>query len=221
MVIANLSRTLEGAEGIVIQQRTTDGYVNVTQLCKAHAQKTGERKDASEWFETEMAKAALATLAERLNVPATSLYESKRGRSGGTWVHPRVIVRFAMWLDNDFSLQVEDWVHEWMASAQNPIQMTFNELNHLEMMLSSVLQALKLIHTATHNAHFLLNTVRGQLQEIRSSQTVRTLDVDSHRKYTAKLESVDNKLDELSNELSKFDIPPNAIEEFDGFPNLE
>lgn len=220
-MVTNLSRTLEGVEGIVIQQRTADGFVNVTQLCKAHIQKTGERKDASEWFETEMSKAALSTLAERLNVPTTSLYERKPGRNGGTWIHPRVAVRFAMWLDNDFSLQVEDWVHDWMTTAQNPIQMTFSELNHLEMMLDAVLQALKLIHTATHNAHFLLNTARTQLQEIRSSQAVRMLDAESHRKYTAKLESVNNKIGELSNELSKFDIPVDALNEFGGFSSLE
>lgn len=28
-----------------------------------------------------------------------------------------------MWLSEDFSLQVEDWVHEWLSNAYNPIQL--------------------------------------------------------------------------------------------------
>jgi DNA repair ATPase RecN len=207
MALANFSRTLKGVEGVVIRQRTVDGYINATQLCKAHTQKTNERKDASEWFETEMAKSALATLSKKLNVPIESLSERKAGRSGGTWIHPRLAVRFSMWLDDDFSLQVEDWVHEWVTTAQNPIQMTFNELNHLEAMIDSVLQALKLIHTAVHNAHYLLSTASHQLKEIRSSQTVRMLDAKSYREYASRVDRVDSKIEELSSQLEKLELP--------------
>jgi hypothetical protein len=28
-----------------------------------------------------------------------------------------------MWLNEDFSLQVEDWVHEWISSVNNPIRL--------------------------------------------------------------------------------------------------
>ena len=49
------------------------------------------------------------------------MYVKKGGTNQGTWLHPRLAVRFAMWVNDDFSLQVEDWVQEWFATKQNPI----------------------------------------------------------------------------------------------------
>jgi KilA-N domain len=110
-------------DGVSVDQRQQDGYVNATQLCKAHREKTGERKDPRNWLETNAAKSAMAKLSEITGIPVIELVEQKTGRYGGTWIHPRLTVRFAMWLSEDFSLQVEDWVHSWLNSAYNPIQL--------------------------------------------------------------------------------------------------
>jgi hypothetical protein len=118
--ILTIARDIDGQ---AVEQRQQDGYVNATQLCKAHRQKTGERKDPSEWFSNKSAQSALAKLSEITGIPVINLIQQKTGRYGGTWIHPRLAVRFAMWLSEDFSLQVEDWVHEWLASGYNPIQL--------------------------------------------------------------------------------------------------
>lgn len=118
--IITISRPLGGA---VVDQRQQDGYVNATQLCKAHREKTGERKDPGNWLETNTAKSAIAKLSEITGIPVIRIVEQKTGRYGGTWIHPRLAVRFAMWLSDDFSLQVEDWVHDWMSSGYNPIRL--------------------------------------------------------------------------------------------------
>jgi hypothetical protein len=105
--------------GVMVEQREVDGYVNATQLCKAHQAKTRERKDPSEWLSNKSSISAIAKLSEITGIPVIDLVQPKKG--AGTWIHPRLAVRFAMWLSDDFSLQVEDWVHEWMATGQNPI----------------------------------------------------------------------------------------------------
>ena len=61
-------------------------------------------------------------LSETTGIPVVNLYEVKEGRNGGTWIHPRLSVRFTMWLNDDFSLQVEDWVHSWLRTGQNPVK---------------------------------------------------------------------------------------------------
>lgn len=110
-------------EGIPVNQRENDGYVNATHLCNAHKIKTGEDKAPGDWLVTNMAKSAIAKLSKTTGIPVVCLTETKEGRNGGTWIHPRLAVRFTMWLNDDFSLQVEDWVHTWLSSASNPVRL--------------------------------------------------------------------------------------------------
>lgn len=111
-------------EGLPVNQRQIDGYVKTNQLCEAHRVKTGERKDPSEWLSNKSSKAVIEKLSAVTGIPVTALTEVKQGgKYQGTWIHPRLAVRFAMWLSEDFSLQVEDWIHEWLSTAHNPIQL--------------------------------------------------------------------------------------------------
>jgi hypothetical protein len=66
-------------EGIAIYQRETDGYVNATQICKAHLEITGERKDTSNWLQTKMAQSAINKLSLVTGIPVTELIEVKQG----------------------------------------------------------------------------------------------------------------------------------------------
>lgn len=102
-------------EGISVNQREEDGYVNATELCKAHRKATDERKDPSDWLRLKSSQSAMQKLSDVTGIPVTSLSSTVQGKGKhqGTWIHPRLAVRFAMWLNDDFSLQVEDWVHAW------------------------------------------------------------------------------------------------------------
>jgi hypothetical protein len=104
--------------GISVYQRENDGYVNATQICKAHRQITGEQKEPSEWLSNKSAKSAINKLSSVTGIPVTELVEAKQtGKYRGTWIHPRLAVRFAMWVNDDFSLLVEDWIHKWFESS--------------------------------------------------------------------------------------------------------
>jgi hypothetical protein len=110
--------------GLIVYQRQLDGYVNATQISKIHRDFSGERRDPSDWLRTETANRAIAKLSSVTGIPVTDLVEIKQGgKYQGTWIHPKLVVRFAMWVNDDFSLQVEDWVHEWLSSANNPIRL--------------------------------------------------------------------------------------------------
>lgn len=110
--------------GIIVYQRQLDGYVNATQISKIHRDLTDERRDPSDWLRTETASRAIAKLSSVTGIPVTDLVEVKQGgKYQGTWIHPRLVVRFAMWVNDDFSLQVEDWIHDWVSSSNNPIRL--------------------------------------------------------------------------------------------------
>ena len=102
-----------------IRQRSEDGYVNATALSKAHQAATNERRDVGHWLETQAAQRAIQHLSLKTGIPVIKLVEAKKGRHGGTYIHLRLSVRFAMWLNDEFGYLVEEWVEQWMTTGRN------------------------------------------------------------------------------------------------------
>jgi len=116
-----IERTLNGQ---IAHQDQINGYVNATQISKIHRNLTNERREPNDWLRTETAQRAINKLSSATGIPQSDLIIIKQGgKYQGTWIHPRLAVRYAMWVNEDFSLQIEDWVHEWISSANNPIRL--------------------------------------------------------------------------------------------------
>ena len=82
------------------------GFFNAT----AAADKFGKRVD--HW----LANKETSEYIERLNTRISGdLILTKRGRNGGTWLHPKLGVVFARWLDVDFAIwcdeQIDNIIH--------------------------------------------------------------------------------------------------------------
>ncbi|HYX19180.1 MAG TPA: KilA-N domain-containing protein [Nostoc sp.] len=121
--------------GIAVEQRVVDGFINATAMAVAHG------KDISEWLALEMILRLVTALAKKLGVDpipgkvGNSVYTRvsatyptivivKRGspeNGGGTWVHPKLAVHVGQWCSEEFALQVSDWIEEWMTTGKNPI----------------------------------------------------------------------------------------------------
>lgn len=84
------------------------------------------------WFNATQAAAKWSKLpAEWLRLPATTSYinafkrkygnipysETRRGSGGGTWLHPKLAVSFARWLDDDFAVWCDDKIDEIIRAA--------------------------------------------------------------------------------------------------------
>ncbi|MBH3440534.1 KilA-N domain-containing protein [Pseudomonas luteola] len=77
----------------------SDGWINATDIAKRF------KKRPVDWLKQEETKNYLAALAEALNCDPASLLETRPGRhQGGTWLHPKLAVAFARWLDLKFSV---------------------------------------------------------------------------------------------------------------------
>lgn len=77
----------------------SDGWINATDVAKRYG------KRPVDWLKQDDTKQYLAALGEALNCDPESLLETKRGRyQSGTWLHPKLGVAFARWLDMKFSV---------------------------------------------------------------------------------------------------------------------
>lgn len=101
-------------EGELINQRSSDGYINATAMCRAVG------KEWSRYRATEGAKAFFKALALDLALTEAQLALTMLGTPGGdarnqgTWVHPRVAIHLAHWLSAEFAVKVSGWVHDWL-----------------------------------------------------------------------------------------------------------
>lgn len=186
--------------GIDVQQRLSDGYINVSQLCKAHYEKTEESKKPSEWLSNNSTQSMIEKVATVEGIPANELIEVKRGRNGGTWIHPRLAIRFATWLNDDFSLQVEDWVQKWTTGNLTTVQLAFSELRELAEIVEVATKATQMIHTAAHGLTAILNMARHKLYSIRVSQPYMFKNNDL---YYKQVDRVEERIYELFDQLDK------------------
>lgn len=105
------------ANGSIVQQRATDGYINATALCQA----AGKR--IAKYLENDGTKEFLAELSADVRIRTSELTQSVRDgfpENQGTWVHPQVAINLAQWLSPKFAVQVSRWVYDWMSGKTVP-----------------------------------------------------------------------------------------------------
>lgn len=91
-------------EGQEITIRQSDGYWNATQMCQRYG------RLFADFTRLKSTKAYLAALSPVMGIPITGLILSQQGGTPseqGTWVHRRVALKLAAWLNPHF----EVWVY--------------------------------------------------------------------------------------------------------------
>jgi hypothetical protein len=126
--------------GVRVEQRTDNGFINGTAMCTAH------NKRLDSWLHTQDALEVFEVLAvdlgvfinysdlSNLDVPRLSakkyaeifpdLIITKRGSpstGGGSWLHPDLAMQLAQWCNKRFAIQVSRWIREWLTAGQIPI----------------------------------------------------------------------------------------------------
>lgn len=77
----------------------SEGWINATEIAKR------ERKRLDKWLATQETQDYIDALGRHLNTPKKGdLIKAVRGRSGGTWLHPKLAVAFARWVSADFAV---------------------------------------------------------------------------------------------------------------------
>jgi hypothetical protein len=116
---------LELDNGYIIESRDEDGYINITNLCKAGG------KEFKDWNRLDKTKAFLKALSTAVGISTAVLIQlgtgSKFGtteENTGTWVHPQVAINIAQWISPQFDVKVSAWVFEVMITGKIDITNT-------------------------------------------------------------------------------------------------
>lgn len=106
----NITRKLNEFD---VVQRTKDSMFDATSLLKQWNDANGMKKKLDHFFENDNTNEFIKVLEieENLNT-RNSVYLKNRGKNGGTWMHPYLFVKFAMWLNPKFEYHVIKFVYD-------------------------------------------------------------------------------------------------------------
>lgn len=92
-----------------------DGWFNATEAAKRYG------KDAHEWVRLPETKRYLAALERTYGkIPHVETSRARADRGGGTWLHPKLAVKFARWLDVDFEVWCDMLIDQILRGAPLP-----------------------------------------------------------------------------------------------------
>jgi hypothetical protein len=121
-------------EGINISVRESDGYVNLTQMCKAYD------KRLDNWLRLKTSKAEMDALSDSLR-SEESLLEVVKGkfsdsREQGTWGHPLLAVKVARWI----SPQLANWLdaHSYVLMSDGKTSLDIDPFERMQEILSDL-----------------------------------------------------------------------------------
>jgi hypothetical protein len=106
-------------EGQVVQFNG-DGWLDATRIAERFGKKPGH------WLELDSTKEYIARLTERMaksNVGKSdiTLVRTRRGNSttSGSWLHPKLAVKFARWLSVDFEIWADEQIDALLRGSQS------------------------------------------------------------------------------------------------------
>ena len=118
--------TLNIEENKHLLVRDCDGYINATALCKAGG------KLFNNYHQNKQTLAYVQALEQNTGISDSKLIQIKKGKNGGTWVHPRVATHLAQWISSEFAVQVTAWISEWRLLSQKNDQEYIRSLQDIK-----------------------------------------------------------------------------------------
>lgn len=107
--------------GSVVRQNHKDKFFNATDLVKIgnkYRENIGlSKKDLYQYFDNPSTKEFIKKIMKKENV--ADVKQTKRGKSGGTWVHPLIIIDIAMWLSPDFKYEALKWIEDKLTESRD------------------------------------------------------------------------------------------------------
>jgi hypothetical protein len=110
-----ISRDFHGA---TIRQRSSDGYLNATDMC----QSTGKR--LNDYRRLKSTQEYIVALSSDAGIPASNIIQVVKGvqkgktaQDQGTWIHPYASINLAQWCSPEFAVMVTKWTFELLTKG--------------------------------------------------------------------------------------------------------
>lgn len=168
-----------------IKQRTCDGMFNATEfLNQWNGLASNPKRDLSKFWEQENVKAFIEILMkeENLNTPSEGYYK-QRGKNGGTWMHPILFLKFAMWINPKFEYFVIKFVHDQLIELRHNAGDNYRSLASAAQNLPSVdfakiAKALNYVVFGKHEENLRQSASKEQLKELTDLQIKLAFAID-------------------------------------------
>lgn len=111
----------EKLNGREIRVREKDGYICVTDICKA----VDEAKKIHEYFSVERHRDYREEVARVTGEATSDLLEIKRGgdpKAQGTWAHPLIAIDVARWASPKLALEMNSWFMKYVKGDLSAVQ---------------------------------------------------------------------------------------------------
>jgi hypothetical protein len=109
-------------EGQQITIRPSDSYWNATEMCDRYG------RAFADFARLKGSKAYLVVASENMGIPMFSLVESSPGRGSQTWVHPRIALKLAAWLNPAFEFWVYSVIERLLTQGKIELQYAYDSL---------------------------------------------------------------------------------------------
>ena len=112
----------------LIRIRQSDRYVSGTDMAQACGKLFGH------WNSLKSTTEYLQALESAIGITITDLVQVSQGgipENQGTWLHPKVALRFAQWCSAKFAVQVDCWIDELLTTGK--VELESENLKTLQM----------------------------------------------------------------------------------------
>ena len=126
-----ISRNLNGVN---VRQDSGNSFYNANDLLELHNKQTKEQKRLQDYLDNQSTKDTIDAILRDLQNNAkerefeNGVMKTKRGKNGGTWIHPYLMIDFAMWLSADFKVTVIRWFYDNLIQFRNDVGDGFKEV---------------------------------------------------------------------------------------------
>lgn len=177
--------------GLSVHQRTKDSMFNATSLLdqwnksKGFSGRKGKRID--DFIKLKNTQEFIYALEEEVtntdNVRYFEPYKSARGKNGGTWMHPYLFIKFAMWINPKFEVQVIKFVYDELIKNRHDAGDNYRMLSESGVKLkgynfSEVATAMNWIVFGKRGKNLRQHASQDQLRELSDLQTKLSFAID-------------------------------------------
>jgi hypothetical protein len=127
----------------------SDGWFNATQAAAAW----DRRVDV--WLKSKETQDYIAALCEITNTTEKGYLKAKRGASGGTWLHPKLAVRFAQWLDPKFAIWCDAQIDNLVRGKDDWTKLRHAAASSTKVQAAMLQQVREAIGKATEAHHYM------------------------------------------------------------------
>ena len=121
--------------GFKIRQDSKNEFLNANDLLDLYNESNNTKKRIQDYLDNSATRATMAAIQSDILNHANSgdlengVIKTKRGKNGGTWMHPYLFIDFGMWLSPKFKVTVLKWVYDNLIKFRNDCGNVFKQVN--------------------------------------------------------------------------------------------